>query len=269
MSARATTLQERFLPHGPLDFVRQVLLFTAAYQLYRLTRGLVNDPETATAAFANARDLISVERALSVFIEPSIQTFTAGQGWLLDIASWTYINAQTTITLGALLWIYLFRNSSFYFVRNMFLFAFCLALVGYGLYPTAPPRFLPEWGFFDSVSEFTGVPQDSVTVDALFNPYAAMPSMHVGFALMISLPLARLVRRRAPKVLWSLYPLLVVWVIVATANHFIIDAVFGALTAGMGWLFAVGMARLRPDAWSFRRPAAAPTPRADVAPSTA
>lgn len=269
MFARATTLQERFLPNGLLDLVRQVLLFMAAYQLYRLTRGFVNDPDAATVAFNNARELIGVENTLGLFVEPSIQAFTAGQAWLLDIASWMYINAQTTITLGALVWLYLFRNASFYFVRNMFLFAFCLALVGYGLFPTAPPRFLPEWGFFDAVSDFTGVPQDSVTVDALFNPYAAMPSMHVGFALMISIPLARLVRWRPLKVFWALYPLIVVWVIVATANHFILDAVFGAVVAGIGALFALGMARLRPDVWSFRPPPREAPEERDVALSTA
>jgi PAP2 superfamily len=272
MSARATTttLQRRFLPHGPLDLVRQVLLFMAAYQLYRLTRGFVNDPDSATVAFNHARELIGVERTLNVFIEPSVQAFTAGQTWLLDIASWMYINAQTSITLSALIWFYLFRNASFYFVRNMFLFAFCLALVGYGLFPTAPPRFLPEWGFFDAVSDFTGVPQDSVTVDALFNPYAAMPSMHVGFALMISIPLVRLVKWRALKVFWSIYPLIVVWVIVSTANHFILDAFFGAVTAGIGALFALAMARLRPEVWAFRPPErVAALERRHVAPSTA
>jgi hypothetical protein len=271
MFARATTLQQRLLPNGLLDLVRQLLLFMAAYQLYRLTRGLVNDPGSATTAFNHARDLIGIERTLSVFIEPSVQAFTAGQTWLLDIASWMYINAQTSITLTALVWFYLFRNASFYFIRNMFLFAFCLALVGYGLFPTAPPRFLPEWGFFDAVSDFTGVPQDSVTVDALFNPYAAVPSMHVGFALMISIPLARLVRWRPLKVFWSIYPLIVVWVIVATANHFILDAFFGAVTAGIGALFALGMARLRPDVWSFKPPRPQPVaqPGRHVAPSAA
>jgi len=149
-------------------------------------------------------------------------------------------------------WIYLFANVSFYFVRNMFLFAFCLALVGYALYPTAPPRFMPEWGFFDAVSDFTGVPPDSVTVDAFFNPYAAVPSMHVAFALMIAIPLAMLVRRRALRIFWSLYPLLVLFVIVSTANHFILDAVLGALTAAIGMLVAIAMARRRPDVWSFR-----------------
>lgn len=251
MSARLSTVQARFLPHGPLDVVRQVLLFMAAYQLYRLVRGLADDPGSANAAFSNARDLIHIEQALNIFVEPSMQAFASGQSWLLDGASWMYINAQTSITLGALAWLYLFRNKSFYFVRNMFLVAFGVALIGYTVFPTAPPRFFPEWGFFDAVSDFTGVAQDSVTINELFNPYAAVPSMHVGFALMISVPLARLVRWRALKVFWAIYPLIVVFVIVVTANHFIADAVLGALAAGLGALAARALARLRPGVWSF------------------
>jgi hypothetical protein len=250
MSARSTTLQARLLPHGPLDVVRQVVLFLAAFQVYRLTRGLVNHPEAATAAFQNARDLIGIERALNVFVEPSLQAFIAGQQWLLDGSAWMYINAQTSITIGALAWLYLFRNPSFYFVRNMFLVAFGVALIGYALFPTAPPRFFPEWGFLDAVSDFTGVQQDSVTIGKLFNPYAAVPSMHVGFALMISVPLARLVRWRALKVFWAIYPLLVLFVIVVTANHFIADAVLGAMTAAVAAWTAGYLARAR-ETWAF------------------
>jgi hypothetical protein len=251
MSARLRRVQARLLPHGPIDVVRQVVLFMAAYQLYRLVRGLANDPGSASAAFSNARDLIHVEQALNIFVEPSLQAFASGQDWLLDGASWMYINAQTSITLGALTWLYLFRNDSFYFVRNMFLVAFGVALIGYTVFPTAPPRFFPEWGFFDAVSDFTGVPQDSVTINELFNPYAAVPSMHVGFALMISVPLARLVRWRALKIFWALYPLVVVFVIVVTANHFIADAVLGALAAGLGALAARALAQTRPQVWRF------------------
>ena len=206
MQLRLSTIQARLLPHGPLDVVRQVLLFTVAFQLYRLTRGLVNHPEAATAAFQNARDLIGIERALNVFVEPSLQSFIADRGWLLDGSSWMYINTQTSVTIGALAWLYLFRNPSFYFVRNMFLVAFGIALIGYSVFPTAPPRFFPEWGFFDAVSDFTGVPQDSVTINNLFNPYAAVPSMHVAFALMIGIPLTRLVKWRALKVFWATRP---------------------------------------------------------------
>jgi hypothetical protein len=259
MPARLSTFQARLLPHGPLDVLRQVLLFGAALLLYSITRGLVDDPDAATVAFDNARNLISIERALNVFVEPSVQALVAGEQWLLDGSSWMYINAQTSVTVGALVWLYLFRNSSFYFVRNMFLVAFAVALIGYSAFPTAPPRFFPEWGFFDAVSDFTGIPQDSVTIGRLFNPYAAVPSMHVAFALMISVPFVRLVRWRAMRIFWALYPLLVVFVIVATANHFLADAILGAAAAGLGALAARAMARTRPDVWRFStpRPAAA------------
>ena len=82
-----------------------------------------------------------------------------------------------------------------------------------------------------------------MTINNLFNPYAAVPSMHVAFALMIGVPLARLVKWRALKVFWAMYPLIVVFVIVATANHFIADAVLGACAAGIGALAARALAR--------------------------
>ena len=102
------------------------------------------------------------------------------------------------------------------------------------MYPAAPPRFLPEWGFQDTVAHFTGVATDQAKVSALFNPYAAVPSMHVAFALMIGWPLARLCRSRARcGSSGSLYPLLVTFVIVVTANHFLADAVLGAIVAAV------------------------------------
>jgi len=239
----------RATPHGPVDLLRQFLLFGIAYYVYRLTRGAIDG--NPSVAFENARALIDVERTLHVFIEPSVQSWASGWSFVTDAAAWIYINAQSSVTLGALAWLYLFRNESFYFVRNMFGVAFAIALVGYVVYPTAPPRFMPEWGFQDTVSEYTGVPQDSVAVNALFNPYAAVPSMHVAFALMIGWPLARLVRWRPLKVFWFVYPFIVTFVIVVTANHFLADAFLGALTAAAGAYAAAWMARARPEAWGF------------------
>jgi hypothetical protein len=252
MPARVRALQTRLLPHGPLDVLWQVLLFFVAYNGYRLVRGMADDPGVTAAAFDNARTLIDIERTLHVFVEPGIQAWT--QSWmpLNDAASWLYINAQTSVTVGSLAFLYLFHNKSFYFVRNMFMVAMGLALVGYTVYPTAPPRFLPEWGFTDSVSNFVGVTHES-SVNALFNPYAAVPSMHVCFALMIGVPLARLVRTRALRWFWTVYPALVVFVIVATGNHFLADAALGAAAAGLSGYAAAWMARARPAAWAFGR----------------
>jgi hypothetical protein len=249
--SRARLLQARLLPQGPLDALRQVLLVATGYYAYRLTRGSVDDPTSAVVAFEHARFLISVEQALGIFVEPRIQDFAESIPGVDETSAWIYINAQTTVTLGALVWLYLRHNSSFYFVRNMFMIAWALAIVGYIVYPTAPPRFLPEWGFTDTVADFTGVDHDSVAVNALFNPYAAVPSMHVGFALMLGIPLARLSVVRVTRVAWMLYPVLVTFVIVATANHFLADAFFGALTVGAAAWAAAWLGRVRPTAWAF------------------
>jgi membrane-associated phospholipid phosphatase len=251
MVARARLLQARVLPHGWLDALRQVSLFGLAYLAYRLVRGLAEGD--ANAAFAHARDLISFERTLHLFVEPSIQAWASGSHVVMVGASWLYVNAQTSVTIGALLYLYLCHNRSFYFVRNMFMIAMAIALVGYIVFPTAPPRFMPEWGFIDSVSDFTGVhvSDTSTSMHALFNPYAAVPSMHVAFALMIGWPLARLVRSPVVRVLWLVYPFLMTFVIVVTANHFLIDALLGALTAAASAYGAIWLARARPGVWRF------------------
>jgi membrane-associated phospholipid phosphatase len=254
MLARLRVLQARLLPKGWLDVLRQVALFGLAYLAYRLVRGLV-EPE-ANVAFAHARDLISLELTLHMFVEPSIQAWASGSHFVMGLASWLYINAQTSVTVCALIYLYLRHNRSFYFVRNMLVIAMFIALVGYTVFPTAPPRFLPEWGFVDSVSDFTGMHLETThngggASTALTNLYAAVPSMHVAFALMIGWPLARLSRRRIVKVLWLLYPLLMAFVIVVTANHFIFDAILGALTAGASAYGATWLARARPEAWRF------------------
>jgi hypothetical protein len=251
MATRLRLLPARILPNGWLDVIRQVLLFGAAYLGYRLVRGMVEG--RASAAFQHARDLIRIEETLHLFVEPSVQAWASGSVLLMDVSSWLYVNAQTTVTVGALVYLYLRHNRSFYFVRNMFMIAMVIALVGYAVFPTAPPRFMPEWGFIDSVSAFTGVhvSHASATMSALLNPYAAVPSMHVAFALMIGWPLARLVRWRVLRVLWLLYPLLMAFVIIATANHFILDAMFGALTAGISAYGARWLARARPAVWRF------------------
>ena len=195
--------------------------------------------------------MIGLEQHLGLFIEPAMQAWTEGQRWLIDSASWMYVNSHFVITTFTLAFIYLRRNPSFYFIRNMFMVAMGIALVLYAAYPTAPPRFMPEWGFSDSVAEFTGITASGSSADALYNPFAAVPSMHVAFALMLGVPMAAMARRRAVKALWYAYPVLVTWVVVVTGNHWWFDAAAGAAVAAVSALAAVGFARTRPAAWSW------------------
>ena len=251
------TLSTRILPKGWPDLLRQILLFCGAYWLYRLVRGFTDG--RATEAFDNARDVIGLEQHLGLFVEPAMQAWTEGQRWLIDSASWMYVNSHFVVTTFTLAFIYLRRNPSFYFIRNMFMVAMGIALVLYAAYPTAPPRFMPEWGFSDSVAEFTGITASGSSADALYNPFAAVPSMHVAFALMLGVPMAAMARRRVVKALWYAYPVLVSWVVVVTGNHWWFDAAAGAAVAAVSAVAAVGFARTRPAAWSWM-PATTPAP---------
>src|SRR5215217_5465340 len=190
----------RFLPQGWPDLLRQILLFCGAYGLYRLVRGMTDGK--VAEAFENARDLIGIERGLGLFVEPAVHAWAEGTTWLSDGASWMYVNSHFAITTLTLAFIYLRRNASFYFIRNMFMVAMGIALVLYAAYPTAPPRFLPEWGFQDSVADFTGLTSQNSSADALYNPFAAVPSMHVAFALMLGVPMATMARRVWVRALW-------------------------------------------------------------------
>ena len=248
-------MRARLLPQGWGDLVRQIVLFCGAYWLYRLVRGITDTQ--AAAAFDNARDLVSAEQALGLFFEPDLYRWATAHSALMEGASWLYVNSHFTVTTLTLAFIYLRRNASFYWIRNMFMVAMGLALVGYALFPTAPPRFMPELGFGDPVADLTGVTASGGSTDVLYNAFAAVPSMHVGFALMLGVPMAGLVRSRWARGLWLAYPLLVSFVVVVTANHWWLDAALGAAVAAVSAYAAGGLARVRPQVWAFRPAAAA------------
>jgi membrane-associated phospholipid phosphatase len=239
------------MPRGPFDAARQWLLFAGAYYIYRIVRGLVDGH--ANVAFQHARDIVDFERSLHLFFESDVQQWALANSFLIQAADWMYVNSHFIVTTTFLVWLYIARNHAYYYVRNMFLVAMLIAIAGYLLFPTAPPRFLPEWGFQDTVSDFFG---DGVaqTTTVLYNPYAAMPSMHVAFALMIAVPAIQLVRNLVLKLVWSVYPLIVTFVVISTGNHFWLDAAVGAVVAAASaWIATAAFARARPEAWAWRR----------------
>lgn len=243
------SLPERVLPCGWLDLLRQVLIFASAYVAYSVVRAVAE--VNGSIAFDHAYEIVNLERSLHVFVEPQIQAWAMGSHLLIDVASWLYVNAQSTIAIAALVYIYLRRHESYRLLRNRLVIAMGIALIGYALFPTAPPRFLPEWGFVDTVANTTGVTgaHADASMTGLVNPYAAVPSMHVAVASLLGFELARLARVRAAKILWRLYPVAIAFVVIVTANHFIFDVVTGALTAVMASYLAP---RLAPLAWRLR-----------------
>jgi hypothetical protein len=238
----------RRLPKGWGDLLRQVVLFCGAYYLYRLVRGgIVDHPG---AAFEHARSIARFEHAVGLGFERPVSDWATGIPVLRQLTGWSYVYSHfvvTTITLG---WLYLRRNESFYFVRNMFTVAMAVALMLYVVVPVAPPRFLPDLGFGDPVADVTGV--EPTTSGVLVNPYAAIPSMHVAFALMLAGPMVSVTRRAWAKAVWTAYPVYVTFVVVATANHWWVDAVTGALVAVAAAAAAAALASARPQSWALQ-----------------
>ena len=240
----------RWFPHGYGDAVKQLGLFVLAELSYEAVRGLADGAREQ--AMVNGQNVISLEKSLHTFFEPNLQSIFIDHRWIIDFANYMYMNSHFVVTTAFLVWLYVFRNQNFYFVRNMFMVAMALAIVGYAIVPTAPPRLFPQEGFIDTITDFAQVNHDSGLVKLFINPYAAIPSMHVAFSTMIGVTGILVAHRRSSKILWAAYPVLVFWVVVVTANHFWIDGAAGLIVAVLAALAARSLARARPAVWSFR-----------------
>ena len=239
------------MPQGWPDFGRQVAILVSVDLAYTLVRGLADGQRYV--AMAHGWQIMEFEKSIGTFFEPALQALILPSQAIVDIANQIYLNAQFSVALGFLLWLYFFRNESYYFVRNMFVVAMGLALVGYILFPTAPPRMFPGVGFVDTINAYSGVNHDSSLAKVFINPYAAVPSMHCAFAMMIGATGVMVCRNWLAKAAWASWPLLVAWVTIVTANHYWVDAVLGWLVALTAAVVAQRLlARVRPEAWSWR-----------------
>ena len=240
-----------WLPQGYGDAARQLSLFVVAELCYEAVRGIA-DGARATA-MVNGQNVIDFEKGTHTFFEPDLQAVFIHTRWVIDFANFMYMNSHFVVTTAFLVWLYLFRNQNFYFVRNMFMVAMGLAVVGYALLPTAPPRLFPSEHLVDTITSYAQVNHDSGLVKLFINPYAAIPSMHVAFSTMIGVTGVLISRHAVTKVLWALYPILVFWVVIVTANHFWVDGAIGLMVAAAAALAARQiLARVRPGVWSFR-----------------
>jgi hypothetical protein len=211
----------------------------ALYGLYELARGLfVGD---TAGADRHAQRLVALERSLHQFFEAKVQHAAHALPGLTSLLGLAYLTLHLAVTAGVLLWLHQRRSSAFPFVRTTLLLASGLALVGFLVYPTAPPR-LAGVGIVDTVSN-GHVDLNRGLVSSLYNPYAAVPSMHIGYALIVAASLLRHSRRLLARSLGALYPPFVLLVIVATGNHFFLDAATGAITAALAAALAALLIR--------------------------
>ena len=161
---------------------REIALFLAAYAVYGLARYVViGDTD---AAVDNAHRIVDLEQSLAVDVESAIQGALSGSAalWLLNHL---YIAAQFVVVPGALVWLYRRSPEHYRGLRNTVLATWLVAVPIYALFPVAPPR-LADSGLVDTITTQTGIALDSKLTTALYNPLAAVPSLHAGFAFAVS-----------------------------------------------------------------------------------
>jgi membrane-associated phospholipid phosphatase len=232
---------DALLPRGWRDFWLQAAVFWAFYVCYEGSRGVSDGARDE--AFRNADRVIDAERSLGIFRELDLQRWALdAPDLVMTTANWTYFNCQFTISYGFMLWAYFRRNHAWYFMRNVLIVAGFLGLIGYIAYPTAPPRMFPELGFEDTLNQ-TAVNHESGIIETFANPYAAMPSLHTAYALIIGTSGFLVARHLVTRLIWAAYPALVVFSIVTTANHWFLDAIAGAFVALFAALAGLALTR--------------------------
>jgi len=217
---------------------REIAGLAVLYGVYEVVRGAGG--ENVQAAMSHTADIIDVERTLGVYVERSVQQAFEAIPYAPAFLGLLYMLLHFAGTAVALTWIHRKHPDRFPLVRTTFVAATALALVGYVLFPAAPPRLAGE-GFSDTVTTSTGLNLSSDVLGALYNPFAAVPSLHFGYALIVGVAIAAIARNRVVRVLGALYPALMLLIIVATGNHFFLDAAAGALVAGLAAALAALM----------------------------
>ncbi|MFI9585614.1 phosphatase PAP2 family protein [Streptomyces sp. NPDC052236] len=212
----------------------EVLLIGVSYWIYSLIRNAV--PEQKTQALRNADWIWDVEKSLGIAVEQSINHAVNSTTWLIVSMNYYYATLHFIVTIGVLVWLYRWHPGRYAAARLVVFATTGVALVGYYLYPLAPPRLMNGQNFIDTVLVHqTWGSMASGDLKNMSNQYAAMPSMHIGWSVWCGMIIFAVARAPWAKILGVLYPTATLVVIVATANHFWLDAVGGLMCLAFGF----------------------------------
>src|SRR5262245_647096 len=225
---------------NPLPVVRETAIVGTALFLYLFVRGLIRGREGA--AFDHAARLVDLERRLGMFWEPRLQAWALAHSWIVPLANWVYVFAFWPVLAGTMVWLFVRHREVVAVYRNALLISGAIGLVCFALFPVAPPRFLSGWGFVDTVAV------GSDTYAALYprsvaNWYAAMPSLHVGWTLLMGIALATRAQNRFVRAVGIVLPPLMYAATVLTANHYLADGLAGAVVVLIGLGVALMLGR--------------------------
>jgi hypothetical protein len=217
-------------PHRP-RLLRELTLLGALYGAYSVSRAMVGSEPAE--ALTNAARVLAVQDALGLSVEAAVVAWVTASTTVSVVAAYVYATLHYTVTPAVLVWMWRRRPQQYAGARTVLLLATGVALACYWVLPVAPPRLLDvpypdvlaltsSWGWWGAEAS---APRG---LGSLTNQYAAMPSMHVGWAVWCGLVVFRHSGSRLVRGLAVAYPLLVSAVVIGTGNHFLLDAVAGA-----------------------------------------
>jgi len=220
--------------HGTWRAVPRELLFVlAGVCVYFGVRGVTaSDADTAQQ---NAADLVDLERAVGIYVEPRLQDMIDNSDAIMTFMNWVYIWGHWPVITAVLLWLFLRHPPGYREVRNTMLLSGGIGLVVFVLSPVAPPR-LAELGLVDTVTQYS-TSYRVLQPPAFVNQYAAMPSLHVGWDLLMGIAMVTWSSHLLVRALGVALPTLMAISVVLTANHYVIDAIAGiALVLACRWV---------------------------------
>ena len=231
----------------------ELLVWASLYPAYLAIRG--SSIDDGREAVAHATSLVDLERATGLMHEADVQSLFHP---VVDAFSAYYMLGFGPLIAATLIWLGIRRRDLYTRLRTLLFVSLGLAVIGYVFYPTAPPRLVPGLGIADTVGLSS---HDTGSVAGIrFNPYAAMPSMHVGWSVLVGIFGFRAARSRWLKGFFALHPFLMVLTVTATGNHYFVDAIAGGAAALAAILLISTLGRLR------ARPAADVSDGANVIP---
>ena len=219
----------------------EIGLVAVGFLAYFVVRGAVVDRDEA--ARANARWIIDFQESIGLWIEPDVNRWALESDALVRLFNFAYFWLDFPLIIGVGLLLFWKRRAFYTLFRDALLTSGAFALVMYWSFPVAPPRFMTEWGFVDTLQEFSDFAYQAQSTAAFVNPYAAVPSLHVGWALILAIVVFMATERRVWRITSVGLLVLQSVAVVATANHYIFDGVVGAIVCVAGLAVALCLQR--------------------------
>lgn len=217
--------------------VRQLVIVVGAIVAYFGVRGLT-EGDVSTAE-RNANRVLDVERRVGLALEEAVQGSALAADWIVTLANWVYIWMHWPVVIATLIWLIRVDRGEYLELRNAMIVSGLIGLVIFASFPVAPPR-LMGFEYVDTVTERSHSYR-VLQPPAFVNAYAAVPSLHFGWNLLVGLTWIRVGRTRPWRVAGVLMPAAMAWAVVATGNHWVVDVVAGGAVAMAG----VGLVRWR------------------------